>query len=290
MEERTVTRRTRELLKKHNLRLKRSLGQNFITEDWVLDRIVEAASLDRQTGVLEIGPGIGALTERIAEEAGWVTAIETDSRLIPVLEDQFATTGHVHIVEGDALQLDLQSIVKEHMASAERYCVVANLPYYITSPLIMRLLEGGLPLERIVIMIQKEVAERIMADPGGKDYGMLSIAVQYYAIPHWVTKVPNHVFVPRPDVDSAVIQLEVRGKPAVDVIDESLFFQVVRAAFAKRRKTLLNSISTSLPKKMSKEDVRSALEQAGIEPNRRGETCSLAEFARLTDALADFGM
>lgn len=282
MNHKPISARTREILSQHGIMLKKSLGQNFLTDMHVLDKIMGAAELTEKSGVLEIGPGIGALTERLAEVAHKVVAIEIDQRLVPVLNQLFSTHPQVEIIYGDALQVNLQEIVAGHFLEAETIHVVANLPYYVTSPILVRLLEERLPLKNIVIMIQKEVADRLTASPGTKDYSSLSVLVQYFAKAEDVARVPSHVFVPRPQVDSSVVRLTLRRKPAVQVENESLFFKVVRAAFAQRRKTLLNTLHANLLSSYQKEEVQSWLHEAGIDPKRRGETLNLQEFANLT--------
>ncbi len=269
----------------HNLSLKKSLGQHFLVDERVLDRIIDAAELDGSTGVLEIGPGMGALTERLADRAGWVLAVEIDGRLIPILRELFVDRPRVTVVHGDALQVDLKALMDRHLGSAERFSVVANLPYYATSPILMRLLEERLPLDRIVVMIQKEVAERIMAEPGTKEYGSLSVAVRYFAEVFRVCGVPRNCFVPRPQVDSAVIGLRIRREPLVSVRNEPLFFRMVRAAFSQRRKTLANALSSSLFGGKRKAELENLLKEIGIDPNRRGETLTLEEFAQVSDIL-----
>lgn len=269
----------------HNLSLKKSLGQHFLVDERVLDRIIDAAELDGSTGVLEIGPGMGALTERLADRAGWVLAVEIDGRLIPILRELFVDRPRVTVVHGDALQVDLKALMDRHLGSAERFSVVANLPYYATSPILMRLLEERLPLDRIVVMLQKEVAERIMAEPGTKEYGSLSVAVRYFAEVFRVCGVPRNCFVPRPQVDSAVIGLRIRREPLVSVRNEPLFFRMVRAAFSQRRKTLANALSSSLFGGKRKAELENLLKEIGIDPNRRGETLTLEEFAQVSDIL-----
>lgn len=256
-----------------------------MVDERVLDRIIDAAELDGSTGVLEIGPGMGALTERLADRAGWVLAVEIDGRLIPILRKLFVDRPRVTVVHGDALQVDLKALMDRHLGSAERFSVVANLPYYATSPILMRLLEERLPLDRIVVMIQKEVAERIMAEPGTKEYGSLSVAVRYFAEVFRVCGVPRNCFVPRPQVDSAVIGLRIRREPLVSVRNEPLFFRMVRAAFSQRRKTLANALSSSLFGGKRKAELENLLKEIGIDPNRRGETLTLEEFAQVSDIL-----
>lgn len=281
--------RTKDIIRKHNFTFKKSLGQNFLVDKNILDKIVAAANLTEAKGALEIGPGIGALTERLAQEAGRVAAVEIDNRLIPILQDVLSIYGNVSVVHGDVLKTDLRRLWEEQFAGCEGVSVVANLPYYVTTPIIMKLLEEGLPLESIVVMVQKEVAERMAARPGTKDYGTLSIAVQYYCEPELVCIVPSGAFIPAPNVDSAVIRLKRRAGPAVAVSDESRFFRVVHAAFAQRRKTLSNNL-TALAGKERKAELAAVLTGCGIQPERRGETLSLQEFAVLTDALAEAGM
>lgn len=276
--------RTQQILKKHGFTFKKSLGQNFLIDQNILNKIVSAAQLTEQSGVLEIGPGIGALTQRLAEHARKVAAVEIDQRLIPILSELFADQDHVAIIHGDILQIDVKQLISEQFADCASVHVVANLPYYITTPILLKLLEERHALSNIVVMIQKEVAERMAADPGGKEYGSLSIAVQYYCEPELVTLVPHTVFIPRPNVDSAVIRLKVRSEPPVSVKDEVHFFRVVKAAFAHRRKTIYNNLS-SFTGKQNKERLSAALLAAGVDPSRRAETVSIEEFARIADAL-----
>ncbi|WP_068777599.1 16S rRNA (adenine(1518)-N(6)/adenine(1519)-N(6))-dimethyltransferase RsmA [Paenibacillus sp. FJAT-26967] len=277
--------RTKEILKKNHLVLKKSLGQNFLTDGNVLRSIISAAELASDKGALEIGPGIGALTQQLAKEAGRVVAVEIDRRLLPILEETLAPYETAEVIHGDVLKLDLRKIISEKFAGISGISVVANLPYYITTPIIMKLLEEKLPLENIVVMIQKEVADRMAAKPGGKEYGSLSIAVQYYCEAQQVAIVPRTVFVPQPNVDSAVIRLRLRKEPAVAVTDEAFFFEVVQASFAQRRKTIYNNLAARFFTKETKPELEALLLGAGIEPIRRGETLSMEEYARLTEAL-----
>lgn len=281
--------RTKEIIAKYGFSFKKSLGQNFLIDGNVLNNIVAAAGLDETKGALEIGPGIGALTGRLAETAGRVTAIEIDQRLIPILSDIFAEEEHVTVIHGDVLKLDLAELFRTQFDGMSGVSVVANLPYYVTTPILMKLLEERLPLEHIVVMIQKEVAHRMAAKPGGKEYGSLSVAVQYYCVPELVCTVPHTVFIPQPNVDSVVIKLTVRDKPAVDVPDEAFFFRVVQASFAQRRKTLANNL-TAFVGKENREALNGMLNGIGIDPGRRGETLSLEEFAALSRALLDAGL
>jgi len=279
--------RTNELLKRHGLVLKKSLGQNFLIDPNVLRKIVAAAGLDKSKGALEIGPGIGALTQQLAKEAGTVVAVEIDQRLLPLLRETLSGYPHTTVVHGDVLKVDLRLLFEEHFQSCGQISVVANLPYYITTPIIMKLLEEKLPLENMVVMIQKEVADRMSAKPGGKEYGSLSIAVQYYCEPEIVTIVPRTVFVPQPNVDSAVIKLKVRRQPAVEVEDEVFFFDVVQACFVQRRKTIYNNLAARYFTKETKGQLEPILLAAGIEPSRRGETLSMQEYARLSSVLSE---
>ncbi|WP_438448939.1 16S rRNA (adenine(1518)-N(6)/adenine(1519)-N(6))-dimethyltransferase RsmA [Gorillibacterium sp. sgz5001074] len=282
--------RTKEVLKKYDLAAKKSLGQNFLVDLNILNKIVSAAGLDESKGALEIGPGIGALTQQLAKQAGKVVAIEIDQRMLPVLEETLAPYANAAVVHGDVLKVDLNEVFERHFAGMSGVSVVANLPYYITTPIIMRLLEERLPVENIVVMIQKEVADRMAAKPGTKDYGSLSIAVQYYCEPQVVTIVPHTVFIPQPNVDSAVIRLQVRKEPPVQVENEKLYFEVVQASFAQRRKTISNNLLSRFFTKETKPRMEAALQEAGIDPSRRGETLSLQEYASLTAALSRAGV
>ncbi|MGX4582938.1 16S rRNA (adenine(1518)-N(6)/adenine(1519)-N(6))-dimethyltransferase RsmA [Paenibacillus chitinolyticus] len=277
--------RTKDILNRHNLVLKKSLGQNFLTDGNVLRNIISAAELTPEKGALEIGPGIGALTQQLAKEAGRVVAVEIDQRLLPILRETLSPYPSAEVVHGDVLKLDLRQLIEEKFSGLSGISVVANLPYYITTPIIMKLLEEKLPLENIVVMIQKEVADRMAAKPGGKEYGSLSIAVQFYCEAELVTIVPRTVFVPQPNVDSAVIRLRLRKGPPVEVADEDFFFEVVQASFAQRRKTIYNNLGARFFSKENKRDLEALLLEAGIEPSRRGETLSMEEYGRVAEAL-----
>ncbi|WP_042453811.1 16S rRNA (adenine(1518)-N(6)/adenine(1519)-N(6))-dimethyltransferase RsmA [Neobacillus dielmonensis] len=278
--------RTRAILKKYGFSFKKSLGQNFLIDTNILKKIVSFAGLTDESGAIEIGPGIGALTEQLARTAKKVVAFEIDQRLLPILKDTLSPYPNVKIIHQDVLKADIQSVMEDEFNDAGNVMVVANLPYYVTTPIIMKLLEEHLPIRGIVCMLQKEVADRISAQPGTKDYGSLSIAIQYYTEAETVMIVPKTVFVPQPNVDSAVIRLIKRDKPAVSVKDETFFFQVTKASFAQRRKTLLNNLTSQLPDgKQKKADILAALAACEIDPARRGETLSLEEFARLSNAL-----
>ncbi|MFS0725086.1 16S rRNA (adenine(1518)-N(6)/adenine(1519)-N(6))-dimethyltransferase RsmA [Paenibacillus sp. 1P07SE] len=281
-------RRTQEIIKRYGFSFKKSLGQNFLIDPNILRKIVESAGLDETKGALEIGPGIGALTQELAAVAGKVTAVEIDRRLIPILRDILADTPQVEVIQGDVLELDLRKLLEQQFEGCGGVSVVANLPYYVTTPILMKLLEERLPLENIVVMIQKEVAERMAASPGGKVYGSLSVAVQYYCEPELVCTVPHTVFIPQPNVDSAVIKLTLRKEPPVRVSDETFYFRVVQASFAQRRKTLANNL-TAFVGKERREALIGLLEEIGVAPTRRGETLSLAEFAAVSEALLGAG-
>ncbi|MFB6366484.1 16S rRNA (adenine(1518)-N(6)/adenine(1519)-N(6))-dimethyltransferase RsmA [Paenibacillus elgii] len=278
--------RTKELIQKYGFTLKKSLGQNFLIDQNILTKIVSAAELDSSKGALEIGPGIGALTQQLAKTSGRVVAVEIDQRLLPMLEETLKPYPHVSVVHGDVLKTDLRALFEAHFREVSKVSVVANLPYYVTTPIVMKLLEEKLPLEHIVVMIQKEVADRMAAKPGGKEYGSLSIAVQYYCEPEVVTIVPHTVFIPQPNVDSAVIKLKVREQPPVEVEDESFFFDVVQASFMQRRKTIYNNLAARYFTKETKGQLEGILRNAGIEPSRRGETLSIEEYSVLCRHLA----
>ncbi|MFC0274256.1 16S rRNA (adenine(1518)-N(6)/adenine(1519)-N(6))-dimethyltransferase RsmA [Metabacillus herbersteinensis] len=278
--------RTKAILEKYGFSFKKSLGQNFLIEPNVLTRIVDHAEVTEKTGVIEIGPGIGALTEQLARRAKKVVAFEIDKRLLPILKETMSPYPNVTVVHQDVLEADLKQAVSDYLSDCEEIMVVANLPYYVTTPIIMKLLEEKLPLRGIVVMLQKEVADRIAAKPSTKQYGSLSIAIQYYTEAKTVMTVPKTVFVPQPNVDSAIIRLLVRDEPTVAVQNEAYFFQLVRASFAQRRKTLLNNLIHFIPNgKELKPLVEKTLEEVGIDGRRRGEALSIEEFAKLSDAL-----
>ena len=281
--------RTKEILAKHGFSVKKSLGQNFIVDPNILVNIVAATGLDKDTNVVEVGPGIGALTEHLARASKEVVAFEIDDRLLPVLADTLSPYDNVEIVHTDVLKANLGEILTPRLNLEERLMVVANLPYYITTPIIMHFLESEVRIDGLVIMTQKEVGDRITAAPGTKAYGSLSIAIQYYMEAEIAFIVPKTVFVPQPNVDSAIIKLTRREQPSVIVKNEKIFFQVARAAFVQRRKTLWNNLLVRYGKEEEiKEKLVKALELADIDPKRRGETLSLAEFGRLSDAIVEF--
>jgi len=278
--------RTKEILEKYGFSFKKSLGQNFLIDTNILRRIVDFAELSDETGVIEIGPGIGALTEQLARRAKKVVAFEIDQRLLPILADTLSPYSNVRIIHQDVLKADVQQVVNEELRDIKDIMVVANLPYYVTTPIIMKLLTENLPLRGIVVMLQKEVADRISAKPGSKDYGSLSIAVQYYTKAETVMTVPRTVFVPQPNVDSAVIRLTKLDEPPVRVQHEAFFFEVVRASFGQRRKTILNNLTSNLPKgKAYKEAIQGVLHELNIDSHRRGETLTINEFAALSERL-----
>lgn len=278
--------RTKGILEKYGFSFKKSLGQNFLIDTNILKRIVDFAEMGEETCAIEIGPGIGALTEQLARNSNKVVAFEIDQRLLPILAETLSPYPNVKVIHQDVLKADVKKVIDEEFADGSDIMVVANLPYYVTTPIIMKLLEEKLSIRGIVVMLQKEVADRISAKPGTKDYGSLSIAIQYYTHAETVMIVPKTVFVPQPNVDSAVIRLTLRERPAVDVKDERFFFMVTKASFAQRRKTLLNNLTSQLPNgKEKKEAIIDALNASAIDPTRRGETLSLEEFAQLSDAL-----
>ena len=266
------------ICKRFDIKMSKKLGQNFLIKRGIVDEIVHAAELTPGEPVLEVGPGIGTLTQGLAQSGADVTAIELDRRLLEVLDTTLVSYDNVRIIHGDVLKLDVPSIMNH-----KPFKVVANLPYYITTPIIMSLLESKLPIERLVVMVQKEVALRMVAKPGTKDYGALSVAVQYYTEPDIVLDVPPKSFLPAPAVTSSVIRCVLRDKPPVDVIDEKLFFRVVKAGFAQRRKTFSNTMKTT---GLSKDRIEELLAKANIDGQRRGETFTLQEFADVANAWA----
>lgn len=274
---------TREIMKRFGIRPSKGLGQNFLTDKNILHKMVAAAEIEGKDQVLEVGPGIGTLTRELAARAGKVVAVEIDRRLIPALEHAVKPLGNVEVVCGSILELDLGALWYRFFSG--RVKVVANLPYYVTSPIIMKLLEEDLPLQRVVIMVQKEVARRMSAQPGNKDYGALSIAVQYHSEPCIVAEVPPAVFFPPPRVDSAIIRLDMQPRPRYAVKDEELLFRLVKAAFGRRRKTLLNALDGGFVP-VDKQRLGEALAASGIDPRRRGETLSIEEFCRLADYIS----
>ena len=278
--------RTKEILEKHGFSFKKSLGQNFLIDPNVLENIVSHASLTKKVGVIEIGPGIGALTEHLARKAGKVIAYEIDGRLLPVLADTLSPYNNVTVIHQDVLEADLRGMIEKEFEGYDEIVVVANLPYYVTTPIIMKFLLERIPITGMIIMMQKEVADRITATPGTKAYGSLSIAIQYYMDATVAMIVPKTVFVPQPNVESAVLKLTRKEQLPAEVIDEDFLFRVSKGSFVQRRKTILNNLQTSLPNgKEKKEILLAAFEEVGIDPGRRGETLSVKEFAALSNAL-----
>lgn len=276
----------KEIISRHGFRIKKSLGQNFLIDGNIIKKIVETVEPGREDTVVEIGPGFGALTRPLAQRARRVIAVEIDRRLIPILKETLAGHDNVQLVEADALKTDFSRLVHDQAGDEKvKFKVAANLPYYITTPLVMHLLEGRFAIGRIVVMVQEEVARRLTARPGTGEYGALTLAANYYARTEMVFRVPRTVFIPRPEVDSAVVRLDVLDKPAVPVNDQKTFFNLVRAAFGQRRKTLLNAVG-GMECGLSREDWINVFRRADIDPGRRGETLNLEEFARLADAAA----
>ena len=282
---------TKAVLERHGFTFKKSFGQNFLTDTNILQKIVDTAEIDDQVNVIEIGPGIGALTEFLAERAAQVMAFEIDHRLVPILADTLRDFDNVTVVNEDILKVDLAQHIQNFKNPDLPIKVVANLPYYITTPILMHLIESGIPFSEFVVMMQKEVADRISAKPNTKAYGSLSIAVQYYMTAKVAFIVPRTVFVPAPNVDSAILKMVRRPEPAVAVEDEKFFFKVSKASFTHRRKTLWNNLTGYFGKTEEvKDKLTRALDQAGLSPSVRGEALSLEEFASLADALKGQGL
>lgn len=273
------------VLNKYGFMFQKKFGQNFLIDSHVLEKIIRAAEITKEDCVLEIGPGIGTMTQYLCESAGKVIAVEVDKNLIPILTgDTLAGYDNVKVIHADVLKLDLKRLIQEEN-SGRPVKVVANLPYYITTPIIMGLFEADVPLVSVTVMVQKEVADRMQAGPGSKDYGALSLAVQYYAAPYLAANVPPNCFMPRPNVGSAVIRLTLHETPPVEVADERLLFQIIRASFAQRRKTLVNGLANSPELTYSKEEITGFLAACGFPATVRGETLTLSEFARLADVM-----
>ena len=282
---------TKAVLERHGFTFKKSFGQNFLTDTNILQKIVDTAEIDDQVNVIEIGPGIGALTEFLAERAAQVMAFEVDHRLVPILADTLRDFDNVTVVNEDILKVDLAQHIQNFKNPDLPIKVVANLPYYITTPILMHLIESGIPFSEFVVMMQKEVADRISAKPNTKAYGSLSIAVQYYMTAKVAFIVPRTVFVPAPNVDSAILKMVRRPEPAVAVEDEKFFFKVSKASFIHRRKTLWNNLTGYFGKTDEiKDKLTKALDQAGLSPSVRGEALGLEEFASLADALKGQGL
>lgn len=278
---------TIDTIKKYGFDFQKKYGQNFLVDAHVLNKIMDAAELTPEDCVLEIGPGFGTMTQYLAERAGKVLAVEIDDSLIPILNETLQEYENVKIIHGDILKLDIQRLITNENAGMP-VKVVANLPYYITTPIIMGLLEQNIPISSITVMVQKEVADRMQSGPGSKDYGALSLAIQYYSKPYIVANVPPNCFIPRPTVGSCVIRLTRHDTPPVSVQDEKLMFKLIRASFNQRRKTLVNGIGNAAEVPYTKEDAVSALATMGLSPTVRGETLTLEQFAELSDILTDF--
>ena len=278
-------RATKEVVNKHNFKFSKSLGQNFLIDDNVIDRILEGARLSETDRIIEVGPGIGTLTREMGKVAENVVAIEIDKTLIPILKETLADLDNVEVVNEDILKVDVQGLINEKLNGGP-VKLVANLPYYITTPIVMKFLEEDIPVTDIVVMVQKEVADRMNAKPSTKDYGALSVAVQYYCDTEIVAKAPRHMFVPQPNVDSIVIGLHGRDEKKYVVDNEDIFFKTVKASFGQRRKTLLNSLGGL--GFLSKDQIREALQAANIDEKRRGETLSIDEFANLSNEINKF--
>ena len=284
MEKLSNPQRTIEVIKKYEFCFQKKFGQNFLIDGHVLDKIIAGAGVTKDDMVLEIGPGIGTMTQYLAEAAGKVVAVEIDRNLLPILQETLSDYDNVKVIHADVLSLDLEKLVQEENGGRP-IKVVANLPYYITTPIIMALFEQHVPLANVTVMVQKEVAARMKSGPGSKDYGALSLAVQYYAEPYIVANVPCNCFMPRPNVDSAVIRLTRYEEPPVQVKDEKMLFKIIRASFNQRRKTLQNGLNNSSELNFTKDQIAAAIEAAGFSPSVRGEALTLEQFARLTDIL-----
>ena len=274
------------IIEKYNFRFQKKYGQNFLIDDHILEKITEAADIRRDDLAVEIGPGVGTLTERLCEKAGHVLAVEVDQNLIPILQDTLSAYDNKTILNADILKTDIRHYADEILPGAP-IKVVANLPYYITTPIVMELLESDLPLTSVTVMVQKEVAQRMQATPGTKDYGALSLTVRYYTEPKVVTTVSKNCFMPRPNVDSAVICLQKRAYPAVETKDPNFLFRLIRASFAQRRKTLVNGIGNAADLPITKQQATEALQSLGWSENLRGETLTLEQFAHLSDMLCE---
>ena len=284
MEKLSNPQRTIEVIKKYEFCFQKKFGQNFLIDGHVLDKIIAGAGVTKDDMVLEIGPGIGTMTQYLAEAAGKVVAVEIDRNLLPILQETLADYDNVKVIHADVLSLDLEKLVQEENGGRP-IKVVANLPYYITTPIIMALFEQHVPLANVTVMVQKEVAARMKSGPGSKDYGALSLAVQYYAEPYIVANVPCNCFMPRPNVDSAVIRLTRYEEPPVQVKDEKVLFKIIRASFNQRRKTLQNGLNNSSELNFTKDQIAAAIAEAGFSPSVRGEALTLEQFAKLTDIL-----
>ena len=277
---------TIEIIQKYEFMFQKKFGQNFLIDTHVLEKIISAAGITKDDCVLEIGPGIGTMTQYLAENAGHVVAVEIDRNLIPILKETLADYNNVTVINEDILRVDIKALTEEYNGG-KPIKVVANLPYYITTPIIMGLFESGVPIDNITVMVQKEVADRMKEGPGSKDYGALSLAVQYYAEPEIVANVPPNCFIPRPNVGSAVIRLTRHKEMPVEVKDPALMFKIIRASFNQRRKTLQNGLGNASELPYTKEQIAAAIAEMGLTPTIRGEALSLAQFAQLSDILGE---
>lgn len=277
---------TIEIIQKYEFMFQKKFGQNFLIDTHVLEKIISAAGITKNDCVLEIGPGIGTMTQYLAENAGHVVAVEIDRNLIPILKETLADYDNVTVINEDILRVDIKALAEEYNGG-KPIKVVANLPYYITTPIIMGLFESGVPIDNITVMVQKEVADRMKEGPGAKDYGALSLAVQYYAEPEIVANVPPNCFIPRPNVGSAVIRLTRHKEMPVEVKDPALMFKIIRASFNQRRKTLQNGLGNAPELPYTKEQIAAAIAEMGLTPTIRGEALSLAQFAQLSDILGE---
>ena len=277
---------TIEIIQKYEFMFQKKFGQNFLIDTHVLEKIISAAGITKNDCVLEIGPGIGTMTQYLAENAGHVVAVEIDRNLIPILKETLADYDNVTVINEDILRVDIKALAEEYNGG-KPIKVVANLPYYITTPIIMGLFESGVPIDNITVMVQKEVADRMKEGPGSKDYGALSLAVQYYAEPEIVANVPPNCFIPRPNVGSAVIRLTGHKEMPVEVKDPALMFKIIRASFNQRRKTLQNGLGNAPELPYTKEQIAAAIAEMGLTPTIRGEALSLAQFAQLSDILGE---
>lgn len=279
----TLYSKTKDIIKKYNFNIKKNFGQNFLIDQHVIDKIISSSDITDDDIILEIGPGIGTLTQYLAKAAKKVIAVEIDNSLIPILKGVLSRFDNVEIINNDILKLDIWDIVNTN--KDKNIKVVANLPYYITTPIIMKLLEERFPIESITVMIQKEVAYRMNAKPDSKDYGALSLAVQYYSLPYIVANVPQNCFIPRPSVDSAVIKLNILSSPSINVNDENLMFKLIKIAFSQRRKTLLNCLYNVGDFNLDKKEIAKLLNESGFDENIRGEKLLLKDFAILSNEL-----
>lgn len=286
MEKLSNPKKTIEIIQKYQFGFQKKFGQNFLIDDHVLTKIMDGANVTKDDFVLEIGPGIGTMTQYLAERARQVLAVEIDTKLLPILEETLAPYDNVEVLNNDILKVDMNEIANKYN-NGNPIKVVANLPYYITTPIIMGLFESGVPIDNITVMVQKEVADRMQVGPGTKDYGALSLAVQYYAKPYIIANVPPNCFIPRPNVGSAVIRLTRHQEPPVQVKDEELMFRIIRASFNQRRKTLQNGLNNAQDLSFSKEEIVKAIESIGLKATVRGEALTLEEFAKLSDALCE---